>query len=117
MMGSPSLQRLSVPALLFCGLLAAPLLAQNPMPANPQTPPATAPTDQSTPATTPDAPTPPAQEAPPPSNQTLAQQAGQADELLQVIRELEQRLVVVLPLSGHNQEKVSAKTGCTAVNR
>jgi outer membrane protein TolC len=79
-MGSPSLQRLSVPALLFCGLLAAPLLAQNPMPANPQTPPATAPTDQSAPATAPDAPTPPAQEAPPPSNQTLAQQAQQIQQ-------------------------------------
>jgi hypothetical protein len=70
-------QRLSALALLFCGLLAVPLLAQNPAPATPQTAPATQP-DQTTPAAAPNAPAPGAQEAPPPpSTQTLAQQAQQ----------------------------------------
>jgi outer membrane protein TolC len=59
-------RRLSVSALALCGLLAAPLLAQNS--ATPQPPPAT---DQSTPA----APTPTT--TPPPATPTIAQQAQQ----------------------------------------
>jgi len=75
--GSSWLVRFSLPAFALTGLLAAPLVAQNPATTAPQTTPATQP-DQSTPATTPNAPAPPAQEAPqPPSTQTLAQQAQQ----------------------------------------
>jgi outer membrane protein TolC len=78
-MGSVRHQRLSVPALLFCGLLAAPLLAQNPASTTPQPPPATAPpADQSAPVAAPNAPAPADQPtAAPPSTQTLAQQAQQ----------------------------------------
>jgi outer membrane protein TolC len=91
-------QRLSALALLFCGLLAVPLLAQNPAPATPQTAPATQP-DQTTPAAAPNAPAPGAQEAPPPpSTQTLAQQAQQIQ--LQSIGP-QQPFHVVMPRS-HN---------------
>ncbi len=77
MTGSAWHRRLSAPALLFCGLLAAPLFAQNPAPATPQIPPATQ-ADQSAPGVTPNAPAPAAQQAPaPPTTQTLAQQAQQ----------------------------------------
>jgi outer membrane protein TolC len=68
-------QRFSAPALLFCGLIAAPLLAQNPA-----TPPATQP-DQTTTAAPPNAPAPAAQPAPPPpTTPTLAQQAQQIQQ-------------------------------------
>ncbi len=97
MTGSLLLHRLSAPALILCGLVAAPLLAQNPAP---QTPPATQQTDQSAPAATPDAPTPPSQQAPPPpTTQTLAQQAQQIQ--LQSIGP-QQPFHVELPTSHHN---------------
>ncbi len=100
MTGSLSFHRLSAPVLFLCGLLAAPLLAQNPAPTTPQTPPTTTPADQSAPATAPNAPTPPTQEAPPPpSTQTLAQQAQQIQ--LQSIGP-QQPFHIELPKSHHN---------------
>jgi outer membrane protein TolC len=88
--GSPWHLRHSASVLLFCGFVAAPLFAQNPVPAT---------TPQAVPASTPNAPTPPAQEAAPPaSTQTLAQQAQQIQ--LQSIGP-QQPFHVVMPRS-HN---------------
>ena len=74
--GSLLLHRLSAPALILCGLVAAPLLAQNPAP---QTPPATQQTDQSAPAATPDAPTPPSPAGASSANHANPGPAGAAD--------------------------------------
>jgi outer membrane protein TolC len=95
----------SAPALLlYCGLIAAPLLAQNPAPQ----------TDQSAPAAAPDAPTPPVQQVPAPaSTQTLAQQAQQIQ--LQSIGP-QQPFHVDLPTAHHNPLFPYRPSGVPALN-